>query len=190
MADTNLLEPNLIETAERLYSLEQVRDAIAVQAGELNHAYRGPRSEPVVALTLLNGGLVYAGMLIPMLDFELVIDSVRVSRYRDKTHGGELNWHVEPGTSLVNRQVLLLDDIYDQGVTLQLVREWCEQRGASRVQNAVLAWKQPQPGVGMNGTAPDSHALTVPDKFVVGMGMDFAERYRNAPGIFAINGNH
>ncbi len=173
-----------LQSAEHMYSLPQVCKAIATQAEQLNEQFRGGE---VVAITLLNGGIVYAGQLLPLLDFNLQLDSISVSRYRDKAEGGQLHWHAYPSCKLEGTTVLLLDDIFDQGITLQQVKAWCLSKGAKAVYSAVLAWKHLDTEASMPDTKPDFYALSVPDKFVVGMGMDYAGKFRNADGIYALN---
>lgn len=179
---------NYLAGTKLLVSFSDVQSAVEAQAQKLNifvaeqqSVY--PEGEGVVALTLLNGGIIYAGMLLPLLNFKLELDAVGVSRYRDKDYGGELTWNTMPRVALHNKLVILLDDIFDQGITLQRVAEWCVEQGALSVSSSVLAWKQlTPPAVGK----PDFYALTIPDAFVVGMGMDYAGYYRNAPGIYAL----
>ncbi|SMF31274.1 hypoxanthine phosphoribosyltransferase [Alteromonadaceae bacterium Bs31] len=174
-----------LKSARLLFSAEQISRAITAQAalinGKLGH------KNPMVALTLLNGGIVYTGQLLPLLDFHLQLDSISVSRYRDQTQGGQLHWHAYPGIDLEGSVVLLLDDIFDQGITLAHVKDWCLSKGAKEVYTAVLAWKKLNNASTSLLATPDFFALEVPDKFVVGMGMDYAGKFRNANGIYAMD---
>jgi Hypoxanthine-guanine phosphoribosyltransferase len=178
---------SLLAQADTLYSYEQSVAAIEVLSDVLNKHFENFSGEKIVALTLLNGGIVFAGMLLPKLSFALQLDSVGVSRYREHETGRDLRWHSKPRASLVGASVLLLDDIFDQGITLEEVKAWCVDQGANSVESVVLAWKQLEESEGKACKAkPDFYALSIPDKFVVGMGMDFAGNYRNAPGIFVL----
>lgn len=176
-------------SCEQLYSMTQAQDAVARQADKLNsyvldELNKKNKPEGVVVLSLLNGGIIYTGMLLPLLDFDLELDSLAVSRYRKNDFGGDLQWHTAPRVDLKNKMVLLVDDIFDQGITIKKVGDWCAEQGAYGVLSCVLAWKILIETV---ENKPDFYALKVPDKFVVGLGMDFAGRYRNAPGIFAVS---
>jgi len=172
-----------------IFTLDQVHAAIAKQAAAINHHFseKHRAKEKIVALTLLNGGIVYTGLLMPQLNFTLYLDSLSVSRYRDNTQGGGLEWQAYPKIGLKGVHVLLLDDIFDQGITLQAVVDWCRMQGASSVTSAVLAWKQLDDANGQAVGVPDFYALRVPDKFVIGMGMDCAGKHRNLPGIYFID---
>ncbi|WP_075185254.1 phosphoribosyltransferase family protein [Teredinibacter haidensis] len=181
----------ILGDSQQLFSFEDARFSVAKVGEQINREFFGETYTdiPVVALTLLNGGVVFAGMLLPYLNFHLQLDSVGVSRYRDKKSGAELQWHTYPRTSLSGTKVLLMDDIYDQGVTLSKVSEWCIEQGAESVHTAVLAWKQLKTASSESSDilAPDFFALKIPDKFVVGLGMDYAGRYRNAAGIYVLS---
>jgi len=180
-----------LETAAELYSMEAVQQLIGEQAGIINAHYTSVENNlPVVCVTLLNGGIIYAGMLLPKLNFPLLVDSLCVSRYREHTSGADLRWHSYPRVSLKSHRVLLLDDIYDQGVTLHNVAQWCFNQGAETVDTAVLALKLCAPASIREFGGPDFHALTIPDKFVVGLGMDKAGKYRNAPGIYVLRSDN
>jgi hypoxanthine phosphoribosyltransferase len=142
-------------------------------------------ANPLV-LIVMTGGLVFAGQLLPLLYFPLEVDFCQVSRYRTGTRGAELKWLIEPKTSLKNRLLILVDDIYDEGTTLlELIRD-CKESGASNVISCVLVNKlhdrKQDPDY-----QPDYVALEMPDRFLVGYGMDYEGFGRNLPGIYAID---
>jgi len=94
-----------------------------------------------------------------------------------------LRWIRPPPPTVAGRMVLLVDDIFDEGVTLTAAKAACLEAGAAEVVLAVLARKRHNRA---HGTAPDSVALEVPDGFIVGCGLDDAGRWRNLPGIYMI----
>lgn len=141
-------------------------------------------SNPVV-ISLLKGGLVLSGQLLPRLGFPLQLDYVHATRYRDKTEGGSLHWIARPSMPIKDRIVLLLDDIFDEGHTLSAIHDYCLATGARDVQTAVLLDKLHDRKTGL---AVDYIGLTVPDRYVFGFGMDYKGYLRNANGIYAIKG--
>lgn len=164
--------------AECLYDRSAIDDLMDLQAAQLNARYAN--ACPLV-LCVMTGALVYAGHLLPRLNFSLDLDYVHASRYGDARTGGVLNWLVHPKQSVVNREILLLDDILDEGVTLHAITEWLKAAGARGVEIAVLTHKEklvPQP------CKPDYPALKTPDRFVYGFGLDVDGLWRNANGIF------
>jgi hypoxanthine phosphoribosyltransferase len=138
-----------------------------------------------VVLCVMNGGVVFAGQLLPLLPFPLEFSYVHATRYGNATQGGELQWLAKPGLSLAGRHVLIIDDILDVGSTLEAITLLCREAGAASVCTAVLVEKihdrKARPGL-----RPDYAAVTVPDRYVFGFGMDYKGYWRNAPGVFAV----
>jgi hypoxanthine phosphoribosyltransferase len=110
-------------------------------------------------------------------------DYVHVTRYGQQIAGGALSWRAEPSTPVSGRTLLLVDDILDEGLTLAAIRERLLQRGADACYTAVLADKL----IGRKKPiAADFVALTVPDRFLFGYGMDVFGAWRNLPAIYAM----
>ncbi|KTG17280.1 MULTISPECIES: hypoxanthine-guanine phosphoribosyltransferase [unclassified Guyparkeria] len=137
-----------------------------------------------VVLALMNGGLVSAGQILPQLTFPLELSYLHATRYRGATTGGALKWLAQPDIELAGREVLLVDDILDEGHTLAAVREWCLDAGASRVWIAVATDKRHERKVA--GLKADFCGVTVPDRYIFGEGMDYHGYFRNLPGIYAL----
>ena len=167
--------------ADCLYPAEVVDRAFHELALDVTPVLSG--TNPVV-ICVLQGGLVTAGRLLPLLDFPLEQDYLQASRYGQALAGGELRWRVRPSIPLNGRTVLLLDDIHDEGQTLAAIVDDCRRAGAAAVYSAVLVNKRHER---KQGTAADFHALEVPDRYVFGCGMDYQGYLRNLPGIYALN---
>lgn len=168
--------------AKLLISEQAVLQAITAQAQQINEDLA---DTPVVVLCVLQGGLVYTGHLLTQLRMPTDLDCLRVTRYRNTTTGAaDLQWLVTPSASLAGKTVLLLDDIFDEGKTLEELVRWAEGEGASRVYSAVMLDKQHQRKP--EQFRPDSAALEVPDAYVFGMGMDYKGAWRNASGVWAL----
>lgn len=164
--------------AECLYDRAAIDGLMDDQAARLNVRYAD--TCPLV-LCVMTGALVYVGHLLPRLNFSLDLDYVHASRYGDARTGGTLDWVMRPRQSVVDREILLLDDILDEGLTLHEIAEWLKTEGARSVEIAVLTHKQkdfPQP------CQPDYPSLMTPDRYVYGFGLDVDGLWRNANGIF------
>lgn len=170
----------VLEQADRLYDAKQVDDALARLAAELNA--RLADSNPLV-LCIMQGGLIPGGMLLPRLDFPLQMDYIHATRYGADTSGGELRWIVRPSSPLKDRVVLLIDDIHDEGLTLNAIARDCRAAGAAAVYSAVLVNKIHDR---KHGLEADFKGLDVPDRYVFGYGMDYKTYLRNTPGIYAV----
>ena len=139
-------------------------------------------SNPLV-ITVMNGGLVFAGQLLPRLGFSLECSYVHVRRYGAGTEGGELVWIAGPQEPVKGRTVLLLDDILDEGRTLATIRERLLELGATEVLTAAFAVKERAHPAAITA---DFAGVHVPNRFVFGFGMDVAGRWRNLPSIRAL----
>jgi hypoxanthine phosphoribosyltransferase len=134
-------------------------------------------------LVVMQGGLPFAGELLRRFGFPLQYGYLHASRYGAATRGGVLQWHAEPDYPLAGRTVLLVDDILDRGETLVALTDWAHSVGAVAVRSAVLVDKQidqPRP------VAADFAALTAPDRYLFGCGMDYLGYWRNLPAIYAL----
>lgn len=168
--------------SRQLYDFSEVDRAIARMADALTRDYR---ERNPVCLVLLNGGVIFAGRLLPLLDFPLEQDYVHATRYEGKTAGGHLSWRTPPQEDLQGRHVLVLDDVLDEGATLTAVMDACADQGAASVCSAVLVDKRHERKAIPNLRA-DYTGLDAEDAFLFGCGMDYHNYWRNAPGIFAV----
>ena len=136
-----------------------------------------------LAVTVMNGGLIFAGQLLPRLAFSLELSYVHVRRYGRGTRGGELVWIAGPEEPVRGRTVLLLDDILDEGSTLATIRARLLEQGAAEVLVAAFAVKRRSmpPAI-----LADFAGVEVPDRFVFGFGMDVQGAWRNLPSIRAL----
>lgn len=169
------------QEAELLVSAAEVAAVMQRLAGEIT--LRLGDKHPLV-LGVMTGATVFAGQLLPLLDFPLDFDYVQVSRYGDAIRGGKMSWKVPPPAGVKGRVVLVLDDILDEGITLAEIRASVLALGASECLSAVFADKD-------NGFSKPIQAdfvgLHVPNRFVFGFGMDAHGLWRNLPAIYALN---
>jgi len=178
----------LPDNCKLVFDNTEITSALEKLADKLNQQLE---NETPVVLCVMQGGLVFAGQLIPRLQFMLEIDYIHATRYDNKTSGGELSWKAYPVTSLVDRTVLILDDILDEGRTLQHIIGYCEQQGAAKVVSAVLLKKLHERCVGddcISISLSDNIALTVDDEYVFGFGMDYNGKYRQLDAIYSLAG--
>ncbi|MBS0462029.1 MAG: hypoxanthine-guanine phosphoribosyltransferase [Proteobacteria bacterium] len=177
---TSLDAQQLLDDAECIASEDEVQAVLDRLAGEIA---LGLRDTFPLVLAVMGGAVVFAGQLLPRLRFPLEFDYLHVTRYRGKTEGGEVEWRVLPGQNVVGRNVLVLDDILDEGETLAAIRDKLVDMGAAHVWSAVLTNKD-------NGLDKPMQAdfvgLDVPNRYVFGCGMDAYGLWRNLPAIYAL----
>ncbi len=170
----------LPDNCNLVFNNTEIVEAIEKLATRLNLQLK---NETPVVLCVMQGGLVFSGQLIPKLNCMLEIDYIHATRYHNKTSGGELVWKAYPVTSLSKRTVLILDDILDEGQTLQSIIQYCELQGASKIISAVMLRKNHDRCVDKNLT--ENIALNVDDRYVFGFGMDYDGKYRQLDSIYA-----
>lgn len=172
---------SILNHSDCLLTAEQVEAAIKSMAGLVVAEYSDKNP---LALCVMKGGAFTACALLQHLEFPLEFDFLQVMRYRNTTQGGNLEWRVKPSTDMAGRHVLIIDDIFDEGVTLREVVKYCQDHGAQSVKVAVLTRKLHNRSV----EVPEVQyiALDVPDRYVFGCGMDYHGYFRNLNAIYAI----
>lgn len=176
--------PSLVDAllhADKLFDRDKLDTIIADMGRAIDAALDGERA---VFLTVMNGALVFGGLLALTIRTDLEFDYVHATRYRGATSGSDLHWLREPMVSLQGRTVLLVDDILDEGHTLKAVRDDCLQRGAKRVLVVTLCCKIHDRVA--EGIRSDFNGVELPDRYVFGFGMDYYEQGRNLPAIYAL----
>ncbi|MDM8569549.1 hypoxanthine-guanine phosphoribosyltransferase [Thiotrichales bacterium HSG1] len=173
----------VLAKADLLHSEQEILLAIEGMAADINQQLADKQP---LCLPVMIGGLILAGQLLPRLDFPLVIDYIHASRYLGNTSGSTLNWIKQPTADLSDKTVLIIDDILDEGLTLQAIVKYCQDAGVKEVLTAVLVEKQLDSRPGLQQA--DFTGLTVPNRYVFGYGMDYQEQLRYVPGIYAVHG--
>lgn len=176
---TDLLQ--IQQEADCLFSGAEVAAALDNMAAAINAQLANC---PTLCLSVMLGGLVPAGQLLPRLTIPVTLDYIHATRYRGATQGAELHWLKYPKVSLQDQTVLIIDDILDEGLTLQAIVEYCQQQGANKVLTAVLIEKALPQRRGL--AQADFTGLVVPNRYVFGYGMDYQEHLRAANGIYAV----
>jgi hypoxanthine phosphoribosyltransferase len=185
MENTQKIEEiqNVLAKADQLYAEHEIVDALDDMAGAITQRLQ---NEYPLCLSVMIGGLVTAGQLLTRLNFPLEIDYIHASRYRGATSGNDLHWLRYPSIALNGRTILIIDDILDEGLTLQALVKYCQEAGADKVLTAVLVKKQLDNPPGLSQA--DFTGLTVPNRYVFGYGMDYQGQLRHIAGIYAVHG--
>jgi len=178
---------SVLDNAELIYSTNQVITALDTLAHDINSAIDNYslNNKPVLVISVMNGGMVLTGHLLTRFLFPLQVDFIHATRYRNKTQGSDLQWKTKPHNSLAGRTLVIVDDILDEGYTLDAVVKYCEDEGAEKIFSVVLVDKKHnrrKPGVNC-----DFIGLEVDDKYVFGFGMDYKGYHRNLDGIYALS---
>ena len=174
---------DVLSKADCLHDAAAVQAAYARMAREIEAEYAA--LNPLL-LCVMTGGVQATAELAGRLPFALEIDYLHATRYRGKTTGADLVWKAHPDIAVKDRQVLVIDDILDEGHTLAAILKALREQGAASVKCAVLAEKL------HDRKAPDVKAdfvgVTVVDRYVFGCGMDYKSYLRQLPAIYAVKG--
>jgi hypoxanthine phosphoribosyltransferase len=170
----------VLRKADLLRTPEQVETALNRMATAITDQLAS--RDPLV-LIVMNGAFIPAAQLLSRLNFPLRVGYLHVTRYRSATRGGDIDWIAPPRPAVNDQVVLVVDDIFDEGGTLQAILAEMHRQGAAAVYSASLVSKQHDRKV--PGLTVDFIGLDVPDRYVFGCGMDYKEYWRNLPAIYA-----
>ena len=171
----------ILERSKILSTRQDVESAIERMARQINGHY-GDRE--ITMLIVMTGAVMPAAWLAAKLKMPLQMDFVHATRYAGQTHGGEIEFRVPPRLNLEGHDVLIVDDIYDIGLTLEMIEKYCESRGARSVNSAVLVRKIHDRQT--TEKRPEFIGMEVEDKYIFGCGMDAYEHWRHLDEIRAL----
>ena len=164
---------------EILHSAEEISRRVAELGAEITRAYAG---QDLVLVGVLKGSVVFLADLMRTIDLPLTIDFMAVSSYKDGTVStGDVEILKDLTNPIRGKDVIVCEDIIDTGLTLFRLMEILGSRGANSLKIATLLDK-PEPRIKKELTI-DYCGFQIPNKFVVGYGLDAAGRYRNLPFI-------
>jgi len=180
-----MAESAAAETIKPLFSA----DSIAQRVEALAHDIAAARLTDLIIVAVLKGSFIFAADLIRALHRQGVhpeIDFMFLASYGDSAiSGGEVKVLRDVESALERRDVVIVDDILDSGRTLVFAKDLLEARGARSVKTCILLDKQVKRAVSVT---PDFTGFQCPPRFVVGYGMDLANRYRELPFIGVLEG--
>ncbi len=172
---TEFTNPNL----EVMFSAERIRARVAEIGRQITIDYTG---RDLVLVGVLKGSVIFLSDLMREIDLDLKIDFMSVSSYKDETvSSGDVEILKDLTHPIRGKDVIVVEDIIDTGLTLFRLMEILGSRGANSLKIATLLDK-PEPRI-KTEMVIDYCGFQIPNKFVVGYGLDAANRYRNLPFI-------
>ena len=156
----------------------EIEAAVDRLAAELNRDYYG---KPAVLIGILKGAFIFMADLVRRLDFPLEVDFIRLSSYGGGTEtSGEIKVVQPIKLPIRGRDVLVVEDIVDTGLTTRFLLDYLSRKKPASLRLCALLDKPSRRRVPVTIDYP---GLTVPDKFLVGYGLDCNERFRNLPDV-------
>lgn len=166
------------DVSEILFTEQAVQDRIRELGAQITRDYEG--KNPLI-IGILKGATLFMSDLVKRIEIPVEMDFMAVSSYGQSSESsGVVRIIKDLEQSIEGREVIIVEDIIDTGLTLIYLKNLLQQRKAASVKLVSLLDKPDRHKVDI---AADYLGFTVPDHFIVGFGLDFAERYRNLPYI-------
>jgi hypoxanthine phosphoribosyltransferase len=166
------------DVEEILLSGEQIQSRVAELGAQLAADYAG--RHPVL-VSVLKGSIVFLADLVRRMEIPLAIDLMEVSSYGASTESsGQVRILKDLSMAIDGRDVIVVEDIIDTGLTLNYLLRYLHDKGPASIRICCLLDK---PARRLADISIDYRGFTIPDRFVIGYGLDYDERYRNLPYI-------
>ena len=163
---------------EILIAEESLKKRIREMGAEITRDYNG---KELLIIGILKGAVYFMTELTQAIELSTQIDFIRVSSYGSGTNSsGDVKISFDTTKNISGKDVLLLDDVVDTGLTLNAVKELFVERNVNSIKIATMLDKKERRLVKM---LPDYSGFIIPDEFVVGFGLDYDEQYRTLPYI-------
>ena len=146
-------------------------------AHQIQQDYNG---EAIVIICILKGAAFFATELAKRIDSDTIIDFMKVSSYIGTESTGKIDFTLDISEDITGKNVLIVEDIVDTGRTLAYVKKYLESKNPKSVKICTMLNKKERRVIELN---PEYVCFDIPDKFVIGYGLDYDEKYRNLPYI-------
>jgi len=161
-----------------LFTREQIDSRVAEMGRQISADFAGSE---LIALCVLKGAVFFCADLVRNISMDVALDFIQVSSYgNQKYSSGVVTILKEPQLDMHGKSVLIVEDIIDSGLSMREVFRYIESRGAATVKTATFLDKPAARKVPFNA---DYVGFSIDPKFVIGYGLDFAEKYRNIPDV-------
>jgi hypoxanthine phosphoribosyltransferase len=161
-----------------LISRDRIDARVAEMAKEISADFAG--TDPI-ALCVLKGAMFFCADLVRNISFDIALDFIQISSYgNEKYSSGVVTILKEPQLDMRGKAVLIVEDIIDSGLSIREVHNYIESRGAAMVKTAAFLDK---PKARKVPFTPNYVGFSIDPQFVIGYGLDFAEKYRNIPEV-------
>lgn len=173
---------DLTQSSRLIYNQQQIEQALSNMAKQINQDLQD--KNPLL-LCVVNGGIFLTGQLLPKIKIAMELDYIHASRYQNELSGKTTKWLATPQTAVAGRNIAILDDVLDQGLTLKEINNWCLKHQAKSIYNIVLFDK-----VGCRLEAgvqqADCTGLSAPNEYLFGCGLDVKGYYRNTNELYSV----
>ncbi|MCG6551033.1 MAG: hypoxanthine phosphoribosyltransferase [Candidatus Magnetominusculus sp. LBB02] len=163
--------------AKTLLNEEQIQTRVSELAGIINKDYEG---KEILAIGILKGAFMFYSDLVKLINVPLTVDFIVSSSYQDTASTGNVNIHSDTRMPVTGRDVLIIEDIIDTGISLNYIKEIILKKLPNTLKICALLDKKDRRLVDVN---VDYIGFQIPDEFVVGYGTDYNDNFRNLPYV-------
>ncbi len=170
-------------TLKLAISETQIQECVERLAQQIQVDYQ---DQPLLVVGALNGSFIFLSDLIRRMHLPIQVDFIRLSSYDSALKSsGDVRLHHGVRTTVVGKNVLVVEDIVDTGLTAQFIRKYFEDEGAATVSICSLLDK---PARRLTPVTVEYVGFEVPDQFLVGYGLDYNQEYRELRAIYSLEG--
>ena len=137
-------------------------------------------NEEIIFICILKGSVFFTTELAKNITSSVILDFMRVSSYSGTHSTGKLNFSLDISENIIDKNVVIIEDIIDTGRTLYYLKNYFKEKKPKVLKICTLLYKKERREFDIE---PDYTGFNIPDKFVVGFGLDYDEKYRNLPFI-------
>jgi hypoxanthine phosphoribosyltransferase len=166
-----------------LISEEEIQDRVKVLGKKITSDYKNKKKPPIM-IGVLNGSFYFMADLLRTMKIEAEMDFIKISSYQKTGSTGTVRLIKDISADITGRDIILVEDIIDTGLSINFLRKHFENSSPSSVRVATLLYKKEITQVEVE---PEYVGFEIPDKFVVGYGLDIEQRYRRLKDIFAMS---
>ena len=171
------------EVLDLLISEEDIQDRIKHLARKISTDYKKKKKPPII-IGVLNGSFYFMADLLRAMSIEAEMDFIKISSYQKTGSTGTIRLIKDISADISDRDLILVEDIVDTGLSINYLRKHFENSRPGSVRVATLLYKKEITKVEIE---PEYVGFEIPDKFVVGYGLDIEQQYRRLRDIFAMN---
>lgn len=171
----------MTDRLQKLFDEEQIRAAVTRLAESITRDFD---DEEIVFVSVLKGSFMFISDLMKEIKNPVVVDFIRATSYGSgTTTSGKVTLTKDLETDITGRNVIIIEDIIDSGLTLTAIKELLLARKPRALKICALVDKRARRKIAIEG---DYIGFSIEDGFIVGYGVDYAERYRNLPAIYTV----
>lgn len=166
---------------ERIISEEELRHRVRELGDEITKKYK---DKTPILVAVLNGSFIFVADLIRELNIECEVDFIKLSSYMNETKSsGTVRLIKDISANITDRDIIVIEDIVDSGLTIRFLKDRMEGSGPASVAFVTLLHK---PEVSQIDFDLDYVGFNIPNRFIVGYGLDLDQKYRKLPAIYAV----